>query len=524
MHTPLHWRKAGLLCCVAALLLTACSENKQHKTYKKNRTHSEVADSSIAQGEKLAAQFCQSCHMLPDPSLLDAATWNNGVLPQMGPRLGIFEHVFQRYPNNRNDPNISKNYYPAQPLLSSGEWQHIIDYYTSLAPDTLPPQHREQVIDTGTALFTTSTPQLKLMPPATCFVKIDTLHRRILSADIAQQALFVFNNQLQLTDSLRTGGAVVDMVPSAQGAIACNMGAFSPNNAKAGYLQQFITGADGRFRKKPAQLFDQLMRPVGLVAADLNGDGKEDYVINEFGYLVGALSWLENKGDNHFERHELHSVPGAIKAYVQDYNHDGKPDIWVLFAQGEEGIFLFTNKGNGQFDQQEVLRFPPSYGSTFFELTDFNKDGSPDIVYTCGDNGDYSTILKPYHGVYIYLNDGSNHFKQQYFFPVNGCYKALARDFDNDGDLDIATIAWFADYAKQPQEGFVYLQNQGNGQFKPFSIPEAERGRWITMDAADMDKDGKTELLLGNCSVGPHFIQQHPNWQQGPVWMLLKLK
>ena len=38
-------------------------------------------------------------------------------------------------------------------------------------------------------------------------------------------------------------------------------------------------------------------------------------------------------------------MPGAEKAYIQDYNKDGLPDIWVLFAQGDEGIFLFTNKG-----------------------------------------------------------------------------------------------------------------------------------------------------------------------------------
>ena len=96
----------------------------------------------------------------------------------------------------------------------------------------------------------------------------------------------------------------------------------------------------------------------------------------------------------------------------------------ALFAQGEEGIFLLQML-NGNFEQKEVLRFPPVYGSSSFELVDLNNDGFPDIIYTCGDNADYSRVLKPYHGVYIFLNDGKNNFTQKYFYHIDGCYKQL---------------------------------------------------------------------------------------------------
>ena len=105
------------------------------------------------------------------------------------------------------------------------------------------------------------------------------------------------------------------------------------------------------------------------------------------------------------------------------------------------------------------MSFPVIYGSSSFELDDFNHDGFKDILYTCGDNGDYTgNVLKNYHGVYIYLNDGKNNFTQKYFFPIHGCYKAIARDFDKDGDLDIAAISYFPDLKNQPQESFVYLE------------------------------------------------------------------
>jgi hypothetical protein len=263
------------------------------------------------------------------------------------------------------------------------------------------------------------------------------------------------------------------------------------------------------------------MRPVQITPADLNKDGKTDYIVCEFGNLAGALSWLEKK-DTDYVRHVLRAAPGAIKTYVDDYNHDGLPDIWALFAQGDESIFLFTNKGNGTFDTKQVLRFLPINGSSYFELDDFNKDGFPDIVYTCGDNADYSVVLKPYHGVYIFLNDGKNNFYQKYFYPINGCYKAIARDFDNDGDLDIATISFFADYLNEPEEGFIYLKNEGDFKFQPYSLPEAENGRWLTMDAGDFDGDGKTDLMLGNFSVKGAMIKSSIDWKTQPPFLMLK--
>jgi hypothetical protein len=255
---------------------------------------------------------------------------------------------------------------------------------------------------------------------------------------------------------------------------------------------------------------------------DLNGDGKLGELVCEFGHLTGALSWYENLGDNHYSRHVLRPIPGAIKAYVQDYNHDGLPDLFVLFAQGEEGIFLFTNRGHGQFDEKEILNFPPSYGSTYFEMDDFNHDGFPDIVYTCGDNADFSVVLKPYHGVYIFLNDGHWNFKQRYFFPINGCYKAMARDFDGDGDLDLAVISFFADYRNQPEEGFVYLENKGDFDFLPHSLPATQRGRWLTMDVGDLNGDGKPDILLGNFSIAPSFIKPRVDFKKGPAFLYLK--
>ena len=194
----------------------------------------------------------------------------------------------------------------------------------------------------------------------------------------------------------------------------------------------------------------------------------------------------------------LSQLAGAVKVIVEDYNKDGLPDIIVLFAQDNEGIYLFTNTGNGDFKKTTLLRFPPVYGSTYFEMQDVNGDGAKDIIYTCGDNYDYSRVLKNYHGIYIFINHPGKGFKQEYFFPMNGCYKAIGRDFDKDGDIDIAAISFFPDLKSQPQESFVLLNNIGDLKFSPSGIRQNNRGNWITMDAADVDGDGDEDIVIGS--------------------------
>jgi len=486
----------------------------------------------LEEGKSLAQKYCQSCHLFPEASLADKHSWETGILPNMGPRLGIFSFNGKNYPSSRFDPNIGKSFYPDGPVLNQDEWSKIIAYYSQAAPDSLSDtasRERDSI-----SIFQVESPKNRYRNPVSTYVHIDTTvsPARILVADGQLKFVYSYNNKLQLMDSFKAGGTIVDIIPEKNKMVLCNIGVINPNDGRSGNIEEIPTSKTGfpvsydpkhsKPEVQPSHLFDSLRRPVQIQSVDLNADGENDYLICEFGNLLGALSWLQNNGDGTFTRHVIRYVPGAIHAVVKDYNHDGLPDIWVLFAQGDEGIVLFTNLGNGTFEERQILRFPAIYGSTYFELDDFNGDGYPDILYSCGDNADYSRILKPYHGVYIFLNDGKQHFTQSYFYPIHGCYKAMARDFDGDGDLDIAAISFFADYSFDPEEGFVYLENKGNLNFKAITVPETKTGRWLTMDVGDVNGDGKPDILLGNFSVGPTIIKTNFDWKNGPPFLLLK--
>src|SRR6266849_5123870 len=76
----------------------------------RNSAGQPVADSSIRKGKELAALYCGSCHLLPDPSLLNKSSWEKGVLPAMGPRLGIFRFGKIYYASDVRDPAVGRGF------------------------------------------------------------------------------------------------------------------------------------------------------------------------------------------------------------------------------------------------------------------------------------------------------------------------------------------------------------------------------------------------------------------------------
>ena len=52
--------------------------------------------------------------------------------------------------------------------------------------------------------------------------------------------------------------------------------------------------------------------------------------------------------------------------------------------------------------------------------------------------------------------------------------------------------------ARLPKESFVYLEQTSPFQFKASTIKEFDEGRWLTMDAGDVDGDGDDDIVLGS--------------------------
>lgn len=445
---------------------------------------------SIAKGKKLALIHCQRCHLFTEPALLDKKTWVSSVLPNMGLRLGIKSKDPQNAASlNPEDAKTLQewNIYPDQPLLSLKDWNLIVKYFEHEAPSQLPlpatnaPQQLSsflgQYVSFGDHQF-----------PQTTMIKYDARSGHFFIGD-AQNDLYLMNTRFQLVNQSQIKSPAVDMdFPHNKAPRLLSIGSIVPSDQKQGELLS-LDGDPNGLKLGP------LARPVQFAAGDLNGDAKEDLVVCSFGNHRGQLAWYD-QGDPAKE-HILSVLPGTRQVEIRDMNGDQKNDLIVLRAQAYEAVSIYYNQGQGRFEEKVVLQFPPVYGLSYLETADFNQDGFLDLLVTNGDNWDLSAILKPYHGIRIFLNDGKNQFTEKFFYPLYGTSKALARDFDLDGDLDIAAIAFYTNL-EQPEHGFVYLNNEGSLNFTATATPDAAAGKWLCMEAGDFDRDGDQDIILGS--------------------------
>jgi len=470
-----------------------------------NNASSPTVESQITSGEALSKKYCISCHEWPDPALIDQKSWINGVLPAMGRNLGVQTYMGQYFTNKGSAIDIN-------------DWEDIVAYYSNVAPKTLIIPKPAVAPLNDWSIFSLVRPQnvSKTMPAMTTMLSFDTISHKLYSGDAAN-SLYEWDDKLNKKlvhqfDSPVTGASFIKTPTGSNTAIVTCIGNLPPVNLSTGKV--YSLSLSGK-NNKPALITSGLPRPVATVAADFNKDGLMDYVTCGFGHDHGALYYVQQQPDHSFKKIVISDIAGGEQLITGDFNNDGWPDVMCLFAQADEGIRMFLNDHKGGFTTQTLLRFPPVYGSGSFQLVDLNHDGKPDILYTCGDNSDFSKVLKPYHGVYIFTNQGNWKFKQTYFYHIDGCTKAIADDFDHSGHLGIASIAFFADFKNHPQAGFTYFEQTAANQYRVHEIPVNNYGRWLTMEVADIDHDGYDDIIIGNFSIGGRGLVNQPGFVPG---------
>ena len=448
------------------------------------------------QGKKLASIYCATCHKLPDPKSLDIATWKNSVLPNMGLRLGL--KIDGKTWDSDMEAQEAKlvrelKVYPDYPLISKEDWSLVKEYYLENAPKKLPTVVRSKEVSEAIFPFKAQTINIgdsKL--PQVSLLRYDASSSKLYIGDYKN--LYVLDNNGNMLNTFTLDSPASHLDFDAQGnPLLLTVGKLSPSDQSLGnlYRMEGISGTGGE------TLFSNLKRPVNFVTEDLNADGKQDLVLCSFGHYGGKLSWFDNF-DSSKER-VLNTLPGTRKVEINDFNKDGKPDIVALMTQAREQIVIYYNTGDNSFEEKTILSFDAVNGTSYFELADFNADGHQDILVSNGDNRDYSPLDKPYHGIRIFLNDGKDVFNESFFYPMYDCGKAMARDFDNDGDLDIIGAALYSEYTENriAKESIVYLRNNGNLDFTPTYMEVPIHGNWLTMEVGDFNNDERMDVLLG---------------------------
>ena len=471
-------------------------------------------------GRNLAQIHCQRCHSLPAPDLLGKEEWRE-VMKRMAPFLGVARPKFEARPDGGELK--ASGLFPPQPLISSRDWDALVAHYVDAAP-----------VDVAAQTARPKTQKLELFRPRELVFSVDAPCTSLLQLDSQAGGLWVGDAQSKTLTWCGTNGQVIRRIATDSAPVSiindqnkpwvALIGRILPSDERLGQVWE-LRPQDNTWT--PTLLLSGLRRPVEMFRADMDGDNEKDLLIASFGNVLGKLSWFSGVGRSGVlpQEHSLQELAGSVQCRLHDWNRDGRPDLTVLRAQGTECIEIYSNQGGGSFAMKRVVEFPPAYGLCRLELADFDSDNTPEIIVVNGDKGDYPCGSRGYHGIRIFQRTAPEKFTERFFFPLYGAYGVKAADFDHDGDLDLALISFFPDYDRAPDEGFVYLRNDGGWRFQPFVMEQSNQGRWIVLDAGDIDGDTDVDIVLGSFVRGPRTIRIPPalerQWETQRLSVLL---
>ena len=297
---------------------------------------------------------------------------------------------------------------------------------------------------------------------------------------------------------------------------------------------------------------DQLLAPVGNV---FEKHAEDDYI--DFYYERNLPEMLSREGP---------------KAATGDVNGDGLTDIYIGGTPGHIGqLYIQTPAGKFQKKEQPAFKQFIQFEDDAILLFDADHDGDLDLFIGPGGNNNMTLSREMQNR--LFKNDGSGNFTlDAAAFPASGMNTsvAIAYDFNHDGYLDlfVGGRSVSREYGTDPTS-FLYV-NDGNGHFtdiaktvnpdiagigmvtgavwadvkggkdkelvitgewmapRIFSYQAGKfieihsnlsnlYGWWQTVAAADIDGDGKEDLLLGN--IGENFYLHPDSAHPVKLWM-----
>jgi len=243
-----------------------------------------------------------------------------------------------------------------------------------------------------------------------------------------------------------------------------------------------------------------------LAVGDVNGDGLEDFFVGGAKRQPGSLFLQQQNGtfkEKTVAAFQKDFISEDVDAHFVDFTGDGKLDLLVVsggneFSGASEYMLprLYVNDGAGDFsrdlDRLPRLRLTGSVAA----IADVNGDGLPDLFL--------GARAMPWgYGAsptsYLLINRGAGHFETD----TSGFGKRFS-------DLGLITGAQWADMDGDGRQDLVVASEWSNLKIVPGSgertveIPGSS-GLWNTLALADLDHDGRPDILAGNLGLNSKF-------------------
>ncbi|MEZ2284944.1 FG-GAP-like repeat-containing protein, partial [Microcoleus sp.] len=234
--------------------------------------------------------------------------------------------------------------------------------------------------------------------------------------------------------------------------------------------------------------FAQGINYKSIVTGDFNGDGKLDLATTPYSSFDNFISILFGDGTGSFGTPvKISTQTPKFTIATADFNGDGKLDLVTSNNEKTNNISVFLGDGKGNFNSPVNLSSPTNNSSTggtgrTVVTGDFNGDSKLDIA----------TNNSTDKSVSVFLGDGTGNFDTANNFNVatTGGYpqSVVAGDFNGDGKLDLATSNYYS-------TSLSVLLGDGTGKFgnlSNFTIPNSFA--YAYMIARDFNADGKLDI------------------------------
>ncbi len=317
-------------------------------------------------------------------------------------------------------------------------------------------------------------------------------------------------------------------------------------------LETEETGLDASNELRPENMRKYLLNGAGLATGDFDRDGLVDvFVVSQDGpnrLYRQTDSWK-------FEdvTAEAGNLDGGDRwgtgSLFADLNNDGWLDLYVCNINGPNQLFI--NQQDGKFLEEAEKRnaaFPGA--TTMASVADYDRDGDLDVylvnnrIFSIMEEspdvklrkvGDTMEVHPDFQEQYFLLegriqeagqadrllrNDGRGNFQdvtgEAGIAGFDMGLSATWWDYDGDGWIDL----YVANDLKCPDHLY---RNLGNGKFQDVIADMAGHTPWFSMgaDAADINNDGRLDLLVADMSSTTHYKQKTTMGEMGnSAWFL----
>jgi hypothetical protein len=237
-----------------------------------------------------------------------------------------------------------------------------------------------------------------------------------------------------------------------------------------------LGNGDGTFQAP--QVYTANQTPQSIAIADLNGDGRQDFVVGWQGTdgFDGGLTLFTNHSDGKFQSQEIYNQ-STVQVSVADFNVDNKLDLIV--GTGRTPPQVLFGHGNGTFtlaasDSNLAPNAP-------FVIGDFNGDGKPDV-------GLFDYNYGMYGAFEVGLGHGDGTFETSHFNSSNYYVAGKVGDFSGDGKLDLFILET-ASYSN----GAIFL-GHGDGTFSVEPQSVSNFYGFLAPLTGDLNNDGVIDL------------------------------